>query len=248
MDDASTAGHRRPSPREPGRAVEALHFLALTLAVIAIAATSNNDKWRIPDLLVIATFAAASDLMAVHSGSPKVSISGSFLGIILAVVLLGGGPGAFVGVLAISIGWLRSREPRASAAQQPGDLRVVPAAGRLLLLRRRAVHRDRAIGAGLLPDRVRGVRARAGAQLRVRRELPVLPERFPDLPVGPRCLGSGSAGGAVLGAAHDGCRVPGLPARDHRTCAVRDRVRDLPVPRWRAAEVQAAQRGAASGL
>ncbi len=111
MDDASTAGHRRPSPREPGRAVEALHFLALTIAVIAIAASTRIDKWRIPELLVIATFAAASDLMAVHSGSPKVSISGSFLGIILAVVLLGGGPGAFVGMLAISIGWLRSREP-----------------------------------------------------------------------------------------------------------------------------------------
>ena len=38
------------------------------------------------------------------------AISGSFLGIMLAAVMLGGPPAAIVGALTIRIGWFRSRE------------------------------------------------------------------------------------------------------------------------------------------
>jgi diguanylate cyclase (GGDEF)-like protein len=61
-------------------------------------------------LVVIAAITVASDLTYIETGSARMRISGSFLGIILAAVLLGGGPAAVVGVLAIAVGWFRSRE------------------------------------------------------------------------------------------------------------------------------------------
>jgi putative nucleotidyltransferase with HDIG domain len=57
-------------------------------------------------------FAALSDLCAVETGA-GVKISGSFLAIVLAMVLLGGTPAALIGAATIAVGWLRWRdEPR----------------------------------------------------------------------------------------------------------------------------------------
>ncbi len=55
-------------------------------------------------------FAIASDLTHVEVGSSRLKVSGSFLGIVLAAVLMGGGPAAVVGVVTIAVGWFRSRE------------------------------------------------------------------------------------------------------------------------------------------
>jgi diguanylate cyclase (GGDEF)-like protein len=109
MDVEVTAAAKRPQ-RVPGRGVTTVQIVVLVAAAVALVVTSNTDTWQIPELLAIAGFAATSDLMAVVSGSTRVRVSGSFLGIILTAVLLGGGPAALVGVTAISIGWLRSRE------------------------------------------------------------------------------------------------------------------------------------------
>jgi diguanylate cyclase (GGDEF)-like protein len=54
-------------------------------------------------------FSVVSDLTAVKA-APRLSVTGSFLGLILASVLLGGGPAAILGVFAISAGWYQSRE------------------------------------------------------------------------------------------------------------------------------------------
>jgi diguanylate cyclase (GGDEF)-like protein len=43
-------------------------------------------------------------------GGAKLKISGSLLGLMLAAVLLGGGPAAVIGMLTIAIGWVRWRE------------------------------------------------------------------------------------------------------------------------------------------
>jgi diguanylate cyclase (GGDEF)-like protein len=50
-----------------------------------------------------------SDLTNVEI-TAKLRVSGSFLGLMLAAVLLGGGPAALVGVLTVAVGGLRSRE------------------------------------------------------------------------------------------------------------------------------------------
>jgi diguanylate cyclase (GGDEF)-like protein len=93
----------------PARAVVALQCLGLVGAVALIAATAGEYNWSPGMLLVIAGMAVFSDVTAVQV-TGKMLLSGSFLGIVLASVLLGGGPAALVGFLTIVIGWLRWRE------------------------------------------------------------------------------------------------------------------------------------------
>jgi diguanylate cyclase (GGDEF)-like protein len=69
------------------------------------------DKWSFGTLAVIATFTIGSELTSVSSDVGQVWISGSFLGIVLTAVLLGGGAAALLGGTTIAVGWLRSREP-----------------------------------------------------------------------------------------------------------------------------------------
>jgi diguanylate cyclase (GGDEF)-like protein len=81
------------------------------MVALAVVTTSmhldQGEGWR---LAVIAGLSVASDLTYVETGSTRLRVSGSFLGIMLAAVLVGGGPAALVGMLTIALGWWRSRE------------------------------------------------------------------------------------------------------------------------------------------
>jgi diguanylate cyclase (GGDEF)-like protein len=99
-----------PTKEGPGRAVAAVQALALLAAAFVVVITAPTAHWLPGRLLVIAVLAVGSDLTAVASGSYRLRVSGSFFGIMLAAVLLGGGPAAVVGVLSIAFGWLRTRE------------------------------------------------------------------------------------------------------------------------------------------
>ncbi|MEA2272001.1 MAG: hypothetical protein QOI98_709 [Solirubrobacteraceae bacterium] len=90
--------------------ISRLHVLALAGAALVAVLTSGSARWDSWPLAVIVALTVASDLTHVHTDSTKLKVSGSFLGLMLAAVLLGGAPAAVVGVLTISIGWLRSRE------------------------------------------------------------------------------------------------------------------------------------------
>ena len=59
----------------------------------ALVAHSSPTRWRVAPLVVIAMFAIVSEFTAVNHPAMRVYISGSFLGIVLAAVALGGGPG-----------------------------------------------------------------------------------------------------------------------------------------------------------
>jgi diguanylate cyclase (GGDEF)-like protein len=72
--------------------------------------TASLDSWRPGPLVVIATFAILSEFTAVDHPAMRVYISGSFLGIVLAAVVLGGGPASIIGILTIALGWIRVRE------------------------------------------------------------------------------------------------------------------------------------------
>jgi putative nucleotidyltransferase with HDIG domain len=61
-------------------------------------------------LTALAACAVASDLQALRTGAAKVRISGSFLALIMAMVFVGPAGAALLGMVAITIGWLRSRE------------------------------------------------------------------------------------------------------------------------------------------
>ena len=104
--DATSRGRRSPN-----FVVAAVQYGALAVAVLLIALTADQYHWKPWPLVVICVFTIVSDLTNVQTGSPRLRISGSGLGLVLAAVLLGGGPGAVVGIVAITVGWLRSREP-----------------------------------------------------------------------------------------------------------------------------------------
>jgi diguanylate cyclase (GGDEF)-like protein len=87
----------------------AQYFCLVGLAAI-VAATASHYKWDVWPLLTIVVYVVLSEFTAVNQASMRVYISGSMLGIVLAAIVLGGGPGALVGALTVTFGWLRSRE------------------------------------------------------------------------------------------------------------------------------------------
>jgi putative nucleotidyltransferase with HDIG domain len=61
-------------------------------------------------LVLLLVFAIASDLMAASIRSAKLKVSGSFLALVVAMVLLGGPPAALIGFLTMVAGWIKWRE------------------------------------------------------------------------------------------------------------------------------------------
>ena len=96
--------------RTPGRGVALVHLIALAAAAAAVAMTADLARWHLGELAVIAALTIGSELTSRESGSAMLRVSGSFLGLVLAAVLLGGAPAACLGALTIVAGWTRSRE------------------------------------------------------------------------------------------------------------------------------------------
>jgi diguanylate cyclase (GGDEF)-like protein len=84
--------------------------LGLATLVAVVLVTEHRDRWQLAPLLVIAVFTVGSEFTATFQPAMRVYISGSFLGLVLASVVFGGGPGAIIGALSVTFGWLRSRE------------------------------------------------------------------------------------------------------------------------------------------
>ncbi|MGH2873132.1 MAG: putative bifunctional diguanylate cyclase/phosphodiesterase, partial [Solirubrobacteraceae bacterium] len=95
--------------RATGRGVLCAQLAALIGAAAVSALTPGGDHWLIGPFATVAVFTIATDLAAVRTAG-GMYVSGSFLGVVLASVTLGGGPAALVAVAAIGVGWLRSRD------------------------------------------------------------------------------------------------------------------------------------------
>jgi diguanylate cyclase (GGDEF)-like protein len=104
----STGGE--PRSRTPGRGVLSFHVCALAAAIVVIVLTAGSARWEVSRFVVIAVFAVVGGLTYVQTGATRLKVSGSFLGLMLAAVLLGGGPAAVIGMITICAVWLRSRE------------------------------------------------------------------------------------------------------------------------------------------
>jgi diguanylate cyclase (GGDEF)-like protein len=107
-DQDDMASSPTPPPPRHARAWAVAQYAALAAVVAGCLLTSPLDHWQPVQLLVILVFAVGSELTSVNAGS--VWISGSFLGIVLAAVVLGGGPAALIGVATIIVGWVHTRE------------------------------------------------------------------------------------------------------------------------------------------
>jgi putative nucleotidyltransferase with HDIG domain len=81
--------------------------LAVAIAVAVLRAPSAN--WDLGLLAILLAFSAFSDVMSIETES-RLKISGNFLALVLAMVLLGGAPAALIGAISILVGWLRFRE------------------------------------------------------------------------------------------------------------------------------------------
>jgi diguanylate cyclase (GGDEF)-like protein len=109
-DVGATPGSR--ARREPAhaRTVTVIHGLLFAAAVAVAVLTAHTNRWDIRELLILIAFAVTSELTATLLPSGFTNVSGSFLGITLAAVVLGGAEAAIVGVLTIGISWFRWRE------------------------------------------------------------------------------------------------------------------------------------------
>src|SRR5215212_4125508 len=96
--------------RRPSRPVLLLTVAVLAGAVAAAVVTADDANWDLTQLGLLLVLAIASDLMAASIRSSKLKVSGSFLAIVVAMVLLGGAPAAVIAVLTMVAGWLKWRE------------------------------------------------------------------------------------------------------------------------------------------
>jgi diguanylate cyclase (GGDEF)-like protein len=101
----------RMAPRTRSPVPALIVQLALTGSLVwAASATSwvNHETWTWPLFAVIGVFTILADMTPVSAG-PLLSVSGSFLAIVVAAGVLGPGPGAALGALAILIDTPRHR-------------------------------------------------------------------------------------------------------------------------------------------
>jgi hypothetical protein len=93
----------------PSQLIIGVQVVGLVALVIAGALTADTADWDMALLGILLAFAIFTDLTAVTTTS-KVRLSGSFLPIVVAMVLLGGPPAALIGLIVITIDWLTDRK------------------------------------------------------------------------------------------------------------------------------------------
>ena len=97
------------STDRPTKSVVAGQVVGFIIVLAAIVADAPSSNWDPALFVILMGFSIFSDLTATSTGD-KIRISGSFLALVLSMVFLGGAPAALIGVITISLGWLRWRE------------------------------------------------------------------------------------------------------------------------------------------
>src|SRR5260221_14748730 len=88
------------------------HALLVTGLVGPIAVAvwqAPNANWNLAPFGILLGFSIFSDVLSLETES-RLKISGNFLALVLAMVLLGGTPAALIGIVPILAGWLRFRD------------------------------------------------------------------------------------------------------------------------------------------
>jgi putative nucleotidyltransferase with HDIG domain len=87
-------------------------FVAIAAAAGTAVATDSLSDWDLGLLATLTVLSIISDLIAVQTRVTRVTVSASFLTIVIGAVFLGGGPAALIGVVTILAGWLKHRYGR----------------------------------------------------------------------------------------------------------------------------------------
>src|SRR5215213_3580195 len=101
---------RRPMENQrPTRLSTVLVAIGVAVVVAAAVWQAPNADWNLALFGILLGFSAFSDVMSIETES-HLKISGNFLALVLAMVLLGGTPAALIGLISILAGWVRFRE------------------------------------------------------------------------------------------------------------------------------------------
>src|SRR2546423_9582140 len=95
--------------RSPSPIVIWLNGALLAAGIGASVLTAHEANWDFAILGLLGGFAIASDLMAASIRSSRIKVSGSFLAIVVAMVLLGGAPAALIALATIVTGSFKWR-------------------------------------------------------------------------------------------------------------------------------------------
>ncbi|MDQ2676735.1 MAG: HD-GYP domain-containing protein [Actinomycetota bacterium] len=95
----------------PSKAVIAAEWLALACALIAGALLAGDANWDPALLAILLATSVVSDLRAIRITAYDIVVSGSFLVIITAIVLLGPVPAALIAVATTISSWVSQRYP-----------------------------------------------------------------------------------------------------------------------------------------
>lgn len=120
-----------PNPR-PTRASTALLWAVIAVAAAGVVLTAHTADWDLRVIGLLLAFSLVSDLMAARIRAQKLKVSGSFLAIVVTMVLAGGPPAALVGVITILVGWLKWREAPHYLLSNVATYATFPLAGGLL--------------------------------------------------------------------------------------------------------------------
>jgi putative nucleotidyltransferase with HDIG domain len=93
----------------PSKTIIGVQVIGLVAVAVTGVLTADTADWDMALLGILLAFAIFTDLTAVTTTS-KVRLSGSFLPIVVAMVLLGGPPAALIGLIVITIDWLTDRK------------------------------------------------------------------------------------------------------------------------------------------
>jgi putative nucleotidyltransferase with HDIG domain len=93
----------------PSKVAIALNAALLAASVIVAIAAAGGANWNLPVFFLLLAFSIGSDLTAASIRSSNLKVSGSFLAIVVAMVLLGPTPAALLSVLTILAGSLKWR-------------------------------------------------------------------------------------------------------------------------------------------
>jgi putative nucleotidyltransferase with HDIG domain len=104
--------------------------LLCAVGVVAVLAAPSAD-WDPALLGLLLGFAILTDLAGLDTAS-RIRVSGSFLSLVIAMVLLGGSPAALLGALTILAGWVRWREKPVYLVNNVLTYAVFPLAGGIL--------------------------------------------------------------------------------------------------------------------
>jgi diguanylate cyclase (GGDEF)-like protein len=73
--------------------------------------SAGDGDWNLPLMALLLALGTLSEIASVEVTEAKLRLSGAFVALVLAMVLLGGAPAALLSALTVVLTWLRTREP-----------------------------------------------------------------------------------------------------------------------------------------